>query len=96
MLCLCGLQLRRPIVEAHSLIVLYRVYHWCRLRRCCDRLVPPAVVLVELCELVLPRGMPQTRVRAIPCETSVRSRVTDLDMDPYWVIVWFIVARFEC
>ncbi|MQM11856.1 hypothetical protein Taro_044766 [Colocasia esculenta] len=36
-----------------------RVYRWCGLRRCCDRLVPPAVVLVELCELVLPRGMPQ-------------------------------------
>ncbi|MQM15397.1 hypothetical protein Taro_048341 [Colocasia esculenta] len=48
-----------------------RIYRWCCLRRCCVRLVPPAVVLVELCELVLPRGMPQ-------------------------VIMWFIVARFEC
>ncbi|MQM23911.1 hypothetical protein Taro_056981, partial [Colocasia esculenta] len=35
------------------------VYRWCHLRRCCDRLVPPVVVLVELCELVLPRGMSQ-------------------------------------
>ncbi|MQL96580.1 hypothetical protein Taro_029259, partial [Colocasia esculenta] len=35
------------------------VYRWCRMRRCCDRFVPPAVVLVELCELMLPRGMPQ-------------------------------------
>ncbi|MQL71009.1 hypothetical protein Taro_003326 [Colocasia esculenta] len=44
------------LVEAHSLIVLFRVYRWCRLRRCCDRLVPPVVVLVQFCELVLSRG----------------------------------------
>ncbi|MQM15705.1 hypothetical protein Taro_048656 [Colocasia esculenta] len=36
-----------------------RVYRWCGLRRCRDRFVPPVVVLVQLCELVLPRGMPQ-------------------------------------
>ncbi|MQL88166.1 hypothetical protein Taro_020722 [Colocasia esculenta] len=36
-----------------------RVYHWYGLRRRCDRLVPPAVVLVELSKLVLPRGIPQ-------------------------------------
>ncbi|MQL68359.1 hypothetical protein Taro_000645, partial [Colocasia esculenta] len=38
-----------------------RVYRLCDLRRCRHRLVPPAVVLVQLCELVLPRGMPQGR-----------------------------------
>ena len=84
-------------------------------------------VVVSVCELVLPRGMPQvvvlfnwtcvnvmgqlykfvnrykhmyflvsyilvvcllysywTRVWDIPCETSVRSREADLDMEPYW------------
>ncbi|MQM21266.1 hypothetical protein Taro_054303, partial [Colocasia esculenta] len=34
----------------------YRLYG---LQRHCDRLVPPAIALVVLCELVLPRGMPQ-------------------------------------
>ncbi|MQM17042.1 hypothetical protein Taro_050010 [Colocasia esculenta] len=34
----------------------------CGLRRCCGRLVPPAVEIVALCELVLPRGMPKDRV----------------------------------
>ncbi|MQM01662.1 hypothetical protein Taro_034424 [Colocasia esculenta] len=42
-----------------GLQVLFRGYCWFGWRRRCDRLVPPAVVLVELCELVLPRGMPQ-------------------------------------
>ncbi|MQM16463.1 hypothetical protein Taro_049421 [Colocasia esculenta] len=46
------------------------VYRWYGLRRRCDRLVPPAVVLEELCELVLPRGMPQTNLAAV----SGRSR----------------------
>ncbi|MQL69091.1 hypothetical protein Taro_001380, partial [Colocasia esculenta] len=48
--CVCG-----SMVVPHG----GRVYHWYDLRRRCDRLVPPAVVLLELCELVLPRGMPQ-------------------------------------
>ncbi|MQM19420.1 hypothetical protein Taro_052425, partial [Colocasia esculenta] len=36
-----------------------RTYRWYGLQRRCDRLVPQAVVLVVLCELVLPRGIPQ-------------------------------------
>ncbi|MQL98258.1 hypothetical protein Taro_030955 [Colocasia esculenta] len=43
------------------------------LQRRCDRLVPPAVELVMLCELVLPRGMPQamagrTRRSSVPIQ----------------------------
>ncbi|MQL84844.1 hypothetical protein Taro_017355 [Colocasia esculenta] len=51
---LTALLIKAELIDLDSM-----VYRWYDLRRRCGRLVPPAVVLLELCELVLPRGMPQ-------------------------------------
>ncbi|MQM14628.1 hypothetical protein Taro_047561 [Colocasia esculenta] len=51
-----NLQVTHP---AGGEVEVMRVYRRCGLRRRRDRIVPPAVVLVQLCELVLRRGMPQ-------------------------------------
>ncbi|MQL83544.1 hypothetical protein Taro_016030 [Colocasia esculenta] len=42
--------------------VLFMAYHLYGLQRRCGRLVPPAIALVVLCELALPRSMPQVVV----------------------------------
>ncbi|MQL75479.1 hypothetical protein Taro_007848 [Colocasia esculenta] len=71
----------RP-VEVEVLLV----YRWCGLRRCRVRLVPPAVVLVELSELVLPRGMPQVRSTLPPSSVDTlqpRSTLTSSSVDTY-------------
>ncbi|MQL99307.1 hypothetical protein Taro_032036, partial [Colocasia esculenta] len=50
-----------------------------------DTLTPVFELYVRLRERRQRAATCWTLVRAIPCETSVRSREADLDMEPYWV-----------